>query len=560
MSTRLREMESAPLDMIVVGGGIYGATLAWAATRRGWRVALVEKADFGGGASANSLKILHGGLRYLQQLDLPRMRESIRARRRGMALQPHLARPAPFLLPTGGLGLRHPAVLWAALKMNDTISWDRNFEVPPGGRIPAGRILSACAVRDLGLDWQGLGTGAALWYDGMVANTERFTLHFLLSAAEGGAMVANYVAAVKIMTHAGEVVGLRVRHAMTGAEGELRAPLVVNTAGAWLDQVAVDHPMPAPPDRAWVRAFNVVITRRLFGEYGVGLEAVTEFKDEQAVVRRGKRNYFIGPWRAGSLLGTIYKPYAAAPDQAALDPAEIQDFLDDINRIYPPAQVTMAEVAFAHVGILPAAGPRGVRAVDPAKDTAIYDYEKIAGLKGYLAVKSVKYTTAIEVAERLVRQAARRINKPVTPDLPEQVYGGEHPMRGEDVGDYCREQGLLLAPDIRAGLSQQYGCRFDEVLAAGSRQGGWLERIAPGCPVIKAEILHAVHKEYACRLADVILRRTELGSAGYPGDLVLKTCAGLMAVALKWSPERQAEEVRAVQDHYRRLGVGHTLP
>jgi glycerol-3-phosphate dehydrogenase len=129
-------------DLLIVGGGIYGAFAAWDAARRGLATALLERDDFGAGVSWNSLKTIHGGLRYLQTLDLPRMRESIRERRTLLGLAPEIVRPLPFLVPTHGHGLAGPEVLGAALLLNELVSGDRNRGLPASHRIPRGRMLS----------------------------------------------------------------------------------------------------------------------------------------------------------------------------------------------------------------------------------------------------------------------------------------------------------------------------------------------------------------------------------------------------------------------------------
>src|SRR5919206_1378584 len=161
-------------DLAVVGGGIYGICAMRGAARRGLAACLVERDDFVAATSSNSLKILHGGLRYLQHGDLPRMRESIRERRLMLRFAPHLVRPLPFVLPTYGYGLRGKLILRAALALNDLIGSDRSAGVLPARQIPPGRVIGRDELRTLvpGLEDSGL-SGAAIWYDCLVANTER---------------------------------------------------------------------------------------------------------------------------------------------------------------------------------------------------------------------------------------------------------------------------------------------------------------------------------------------------------------------------------------------------
>src|ERR1043166_854658 len=142
MQRSLDALQSTAFDLLVIGGGILGASVARDAALRGLRVARVERGAGGGGTSSNSLRIIHGGLRYLQHLDLRRMRESIRERSMWLRIAPHLVEPLPVLVPTYGWGLRGKSVLRAALAVNDVIAWDRNRTLAPDRRLPAGRAVS----------------------------------------------------------------------------------------------------------------------------------------------------------------------------------------------------------------------------------------------------------------------------------------------------------------------------------------------------------------------------------------------------------------------------------
>ena len=172
MDRDLTQLANHKYDLIIIGGGIYGACVAWDATLRGLSVALVEKADFGHATSANSLKTIHGGLRYLQQLDIKRMRESIRERRTLMRIAPHLVHPLPCLMPTYGHLTKGRAVMALALKVNDLVSFDRNRLEDPQKHLPKGRVISRQECLQLlpNIVREGL-TGGAVWHDAQVYNS-----------------------------------------------------------------------------------------------------------------------------------------------------------------------------------------------------------------------------------------------------------------------------------------------------------------------------------------------------------------------------------------------------
>ena len=215
---------------MVVGAGVYGAATAWDASLRGLSVALIDKADFGSGTSFNNLKTIHGGIRYLQHADFKRMRESVRERRNLMRIAPHLVHPLPFLVPTyrGGF-MKSRAVMRMALVVNDLVSWDRNRLDDRQKHLPAGRALGRdeCLQLAPGLESENL-TGGVLWHDAQMHNSDRLTLSFVLSAAEEGAVVANFVEATNLIRARGRVVGVQARDALEDADGlEIRGKLVV---------------------------------------------------------------------------------------------------------------------------------------------------------------------------------------------------------------------------------------------------------------------------------------------------------------------------------------------
>ena len=192
MRADLKTLATESFDLLIVGAGIHGACAAWSAARMGLKTALIDAGDFGGAASANSLKVIHGGLRYLQHGNLKRMRESIRARRRFLALAPKLVKPQPFAIPTRGAGVRGRAALRVALALNDLISADRNAGLDAAHRLPAGRLLSRSEAAQL---WPSLPAdaydGAAAWCDALAHNTERLTRGVVLGARARGAGVVN---------------------------------------------------------------------------------------------------------------------------------------------------------------------------------------------------------------------------------------------------------------------------------------------------------------------------------------------------------------------------------
>ncbi|HEU5304127.1 MAG TPA: FAD-dependent oxidoreductase, partial [Gemmatimonadales bacterium] len=260
-------LSRTPFDLLVIGAGIHGACAAWDAALRGLTVALVDQEDFGAGTSANSLRIVHGGLRYLTRGNLAQMRESIRERSTLLRIAPGLVQPLPVLVPVYGIGLRGRLALGAALALNDLTSWGRNRDLDPGRLIPPGRLVSReeCLQLFPGFAVEGL-TGGALWYDGQLLHPERLTLCFVQAAADLGTVAANYVRVDRLRSGNGTVQGARVTDRLTGAEFDVEARAVLVAAGPWTSTVLATLPGATPQLRtspARALGLNLVLGRRL---------------------------------------------------------------------------------------------------------------------------------------------------------------------------------------------------------------------------------------------------------------------------------------------------------
>jgi glycerol-3-phosphate dehydrogenase len=512
-------LSSREFDLVIVGGGVYGAAIAWEASLRGLSVALVERNDFGSGTSFNNLKTIHGGVRYLQHGDWKRIRESVRERRTLMRIAPHLVHPLPFLVPTyEGPLKRSRAALRLALLMNDLLSWDRNRGARAEKHLPPGRVLSRdeCLALAPSLDPAGL-TGGALWYDAQMYNSDRLTLSFVLSAAREGASVANFVEAEGFVRRGGRVLGIVAKDALSGTGGlEIRGRMVVNASGPSVDRLLEKAGAPREPLFHASKAMNLV-TRPLTENVALGL-------------MRGGPLLCIAPWRHVSLVGTLHLPYDGDPDTCEAKEEDVERLLDGINRVHPAAGLSRKDVRLVHRGLLPAV-PNG------RELTLLKSYRIEESVEGLLSVVGVKYTTARDVAEKTVDRVLALAGKPHAPSRSAvtPLVGGDF----ESAADLSRSVG-------KPHLASNYGTLSKDVLA--------LSDPAPLCdssPVTGAEVRYAVREEMALDLASVVLRRTELGSAGHPGKAALDRAAAIAGEELSWSEERKRAEIRAVEDFYR---------
>lgn len=385
-------------DLAIVGGGIYGAAAAWDAAQRGLRVALIEARDFGSGASWNSLKTIHGGLRHLQRADVAGLRDSARERSALLRIAPRLVRPLPCLVPTYGHGPAGREALGIALLLNDLLTQRRNDGVPPEGHVPRGHLLSRGEVLDRvpGLESRGL-TGGALWYDAQAESTERLTLAFVLAAADAGAVVVNH-AEVTVLLRSGErVTGVSVRDvSVRDGEGgggfEVRARMVLNAAGPGASRLLAGAGLARPPVPL-LRAINLVLRRPVVRNHAVGGRGAGRF-------------LFLAPWRDRALVGTAYEP--AQPGTGA---AFAEAFLAEAQCAYPWAGITRDDVNLVHQGLVPGAGSADGLWMKPL----LVDHQRQDGVPGLVTMVGVKYTTARAVAERAIDLVLRRLGSPIVP-------------------------------------------------------------------------------------------------------------------------------------------------
>ena len=547
MQRDLTKFTQNVFDVVVVGGGIHGAFIAWDAALRGLSVALLEKGDFGGATSANSLKTVHGGLRYLQDADPGLVRMMIRERRNWLRIAPHLVHPLPILMPTYPGLMKSKAVMALAVKLNDLIGFDRNAGIDdPGKAIPPGRVVSReeCLKLLPGVAQDGI-SGGVIWYDAQIYNTERATLSVVLSAEQRGAAVANYLEADRLIQEGGRVAGVEAVDRLSGDRLAVRSRVVVNSAGPWVDQVLSSAQARLARKFRHSVAMNLV-TRKFIQEYAAGVLTMPVNAAGERVLPGKGRVLFISPWREYSLVGTYHTYTEGEPDDFKLNEADIQTFIDEANSAYPGAELRREEVCFIHRGFLPAAedGQPG-QEVKLIRAGQISDHRQ-DGIEGLITAVGVKFTSSRQVAQRAVDQVFRLLGArpPECETDRTPIYGGEI----ERFEDYLREQkgrgpAGLSQKDIEA-LVRNYGTAYPQVRDLIAEESSGRFR------ALKAETLHAVRNEMAVRLSDVILRRTELGSAGPPDSASVAYCAGVMAEVLGWDEARQEAEIQAVVSHY----------
>ncbi len=532
----LDRLTAQTFDLLVVGGGIYGLTIAYDAAQRGLSVALVERNDFGSGASFNHLRTIHGGLRYLQSLDLGRARESIRERRTTARIAPHAVRPLPFAVPVYRSLTRGKMAMRAGFLLDRIVAADRNRGVPASHRLPGGRVFSrnTAAQTFPGLRRQGL-TGAAVFYDYVTTEPDRLTFSFAHAAVEHGAVLVNHLEAMAPRVDGRRVTGVSARDTIGSRTIDVAARMTINATGGRVD--ALLKPLGITTGIPMLKAMNLV-TRRDAGDEALGGRS------------RSGRNLFLVPWRERALFGTWESERPCDPDDTTVTEQEVTAFMGELNQAFPALDLTMDDVTLVHRGVVPAAvkGDQiGLEGHEQIRDHAAQ------GFDGLLTVAGTKFTTARGVAERVVNTVMSKLQqKPVpcrtaTTPLP----GGSLRDIGLAIADARREFDEGLPTDTIPHLIAAYGSRYRDVMEIAGTRSDWRTRLAPDSPVIGAELVLAARKEMAPTLADAVIRRTPLGALGYPGDPALDRAAAIVGGELGWSDERRRDEITAVTRFYR---------
>jgi glycerol-3-phosphate dehydrogenase len=534
----LDRLTGKTFDVLIVGGGIHGLTIAYDSAQRGLAVALIERGDFGGGASFNHLRTIHGGLRYLQTLNIRRARESIRERRALARIAPHAVRVLPFVLPLYRSVMKGKMAMRTAFILDRAVAFDRNRDVPAPLRLPGGTVLPRAEAieRFPGLRRRGL-TGAAVWHDYTTPEADRLTFSWALAAAGHGAVLANYVEAVAPLLSDRRALGVRAIDRRSGRELEVSAKVTVNATAA-----AFDRPLARPGDSrpiTLLRAMNLV-TCRDAGDEALGGRSASG------------RHLFLVPCRHKAIFGTWESARTCMADDGGPGESEVASFIAELNEAFPSLDLRMTDITLVHCGAVPAAVGRDGRVSLETRERIRDHAVGSEPIEGLLSVAGTKYTTARAVAERVTDGVLAKLHRQEAPcrTALTALPGGDLRDVLLTIADARREHDAGLPSDTIPHLVAAYGSRYDRVLDLAGERSEWRARVADDSPVIGAQLAWAVRHEMAITLADAVIRRTPIGAMGYPGDPAAERAAGIVGSELDWSPERKRTEIEMLRRFY----------
>jgi glycerol-3-phosphate dehydrogenase len=528
-AANLNRMQREAFDVAVIGGGITGAGVALDAAARGLKVALIEKRDFASGASSRSSKLIHGGLRYLEQFQFSLVREALQERATLRKMAPHLSEPLGFLVPLYGAGARSPLggnklKLRLGLWLYDLLAGRRNIARHRWlARDETLRLAPALEPNKL--------KGAFLYYD-CLTDDARLTIEVIKEAARRGAVAANYARASGFVKVDGRIAGIEIEDSLGEKRIHLSARIVVNATGVWSDEIA--------------RLAASEELRRLRPSKGIHVVLPSEkFNNRAAVLipSLGEQRFlFVIPWQGRTVIGTTDTDYAGNLDEPRAESEEIRRVIESAARSFPGARISMDDAISSFAGLRPLVGGDGKSTKELSRREEIIESES-----GLISIIGGKLTTWRRMAERIVDTVAVRLGAQSVATAG--VTAGLRLAASEQAGGDAKREAERAAIEFDAPvamvehLMQSYGGNFRAILEI-TREAEELKRVLiDGLPHIEAEAVYAARYEMAAKVEDFLSRRTRIALLAPDGG---RACAARVADLMRRELESQtgANEIR----------------
>lgn len=541
----LDRMRRERFDVLIIGGGVTGVGAALDAASRGLSVALIEARDLASGTSSRSSKLIHGGLRYLEQLEFGLVREALRER--GLLttlIAPHLVRPVPILVPLPAVSPRGFAGtvvelgrrVWQRAYLGAGVALYDVFAGVTGGRgMPPHRHLSRTATRRLFPSLRDDAvSGAIRYYDGQVDDA-RYVTTMARTAVSLGAAIATSTSAVGLLREAREVTGVRIRDMETGEEFDVHARTVVAATGVWSDDIAALLGAPSVPARTGMRV------RASKGVHlVVGRSAISG--DAGLILRTATSVLFVLPWGGHWIIGTTDTDWTLDRAHPAASARDIVYLLDQLNA-WLDRPVELSDIEGVYAGLRPLLSGEDEKTSALSREHAV-----VEPMLGLMVVAGGKYTTyrvmAADVIDHVVRRLGtggaepRRSRTDRLPLLGSDGYAAAWSNRA----DTARRRGIAVGQ--LEHLLERYGSLAGEVLDLVDADPALGRSLAGAPEYLAAEVVYACTAEAALHLEDVLTRRTRISiETAHRGTESAAAAAELMAGALGWDDETRDREV-----------------
>ena len=488
-----KRAEEREYDLIIIGGGIHGAMLALEATRYNLCPLLIEKDDFGGSTSYNSLRIIHGGFRYFQQLDLRRLLESAYERQWFLKTFPEYVKPLACLMPLYGNGLHRSSILGLALSTYNVLTYRRNSQVRSDRHIPSGKILSTSETLQAcpHINPNGL-KGGAVWYDAYMENSQPIIMGLLRWANEFGATTLNYVEGKNLIKSNGKVRGVEALDHISGQHYTYHSSIVVNAAGPWCRELAQHFDRDNPDLFRSMIAWNILFSKKMLSQFAIAVNPN----------RTQGQTYFIVPWKGLLMAGTGHAPWHLKERRPYLSADQIRLFCHDLNAALPGIDLAEKDILHTFPGLQSAKQSGGTQF---ATRDIIFNHGRSGGPKGLYSISGIKFTTSRRFAAKALK--AIYLNKVNNALRPNRIW---NPPK-----DSFKDNRI-----------------FDFEWTPKNYDNSWVENLMP---LIKEEAVE--------HLDDLIFRRTNIGDNGNRARQI----APLLCKLFYWDEKRCESEIGRVQ-------------
>jgi glycerol-3-phosphate dehydrogenase len=523
-------------DVIVIGGGISGASVAYEAATRGLKVALLEKNDFSWATSAATSKMIHGGLRYLVNGEILLVRESLRERRVLENIAPNFVYPWPMMMTHYKTPLKNNKwIVKIGMLVYDALSYDKNFTWDACKKIPSHRTISKKEVmqNEPHVRSEGL-TGASIFCDCISIFPERLTLAFIKSAVAYGAKVSNYTRVEGFMMGSeNNVTGVKVKDLLNNKTLEVSGTVTINCGGPWADIVLGLAKSKGDGSSTLRRSEGIhIITSKhlLSGNYTV------------ASMTPSGRHFFLIPWRNHTLIGTTDKPFTGNPDDYHVTRESIMELIDDINSSFSDGKLSYADVQHTYGGLRPLVEEDTSETYSSSRKYEIYDNKK-DGLNGLITVEGGKYTTSRKLAENCLNIVASKMEQSLGQSVTDKQFltGCEIKNLDAFLSDIQKENSDFGKPTMDY-LGRNYGTEYAEIIKLARADKTLSETLNDDGETL-AQVVYAVRAEMARTLPDIIMRRTGIGTLGNPGENILRKVANVAAKELNWDANKVEQEI-----------------
>ena len=521
----LNALATEKFDVLVLGGGITGVGAALDAASRGLRVALVEPHDLASGTSSRSSKLIHGGLRYLEQYDFRLVREALQEREALVtSLAPHLVKPVAFLYPLHEK-LKDRTYVGAGLALYDVL---RGFQ----RALPWHKHLSQKNVAQVAPSLrQDIVTGAIKYFDAQVDDA-RYTMMVARTAARHGAVIATGVSCESLIKEGKKVVGAVVRNMETGELINVSAGVTVMCAGVWSDELHERFGLKAGYEVRMSKGAHIV------------LPGSTIKSDVGIILKTPVSVLFVIPWEDKWIVGTTDTEYNGDRNEPLANRDDIDYILAQANRVLDP-QLRAEDIIGVYAGLRPLVS----RKADASTTKLSREHTVDRPVPGFVSIAGGKYTTYRVMAEDVIDLGCKELKKEVRESATDRL-----PIVGADGYNALVQQISLISAETHlteatvTHLLNRYGSLISEILELISKDSSLSRPLSSDLPYLRAEIHYAVSNEGARSVEDVVARRTRMAfEAKENGSALLEEIAEIIAPLLDWSKKERAESVRQYQ-------------